>query len=73
MVQLSAENEISGCPASVESGATGVAVVQINADTGGLAILCCWRVPTTPNGLGGPRISVSRWIRGSRRPCLPSL
>ena len=34
MVQLSAENEISGCPASVESGATGVAVVQINADTG---------------------------------------
>ena len=34
VVQLSAENEVPGCEAGVESGAGGVAVVQINADTG---------------------------------------
>jgi hypothetical protein len=34
VVQLSAENEVPACPAGVDSGATGVAVVQINAVTG---------------------------------------
>jgi hypothetical protein len=34
VVQLAAENEVPGCPAGVESGASGVAVVQINAATG---------------------------------------
>jgi CHRD domain len=34
VVQLSPENEPGGCQAGVESGAGGVAVVQINADTG---------------------------------------
>jgi CHRD domain-containing protein len=31
---LSAENELPGCPASVESGARGVAVIQIDETTG---------------------------------------
>lgn len=31
---LSAENEIPGCPVGVESGAHGVAVIQIDAATG---------------------------------------
>jgi hypothetical protein len=31
---LSAENEVPGCPAGVESGAGGTAVVQIDPDTG---------------------------------------
>ena len=34
VVQLSAENEVPTCPAGVESGATGVAVIQINETTG---------------------------------------
>jgi hypothetical protein len=34
VVQLSAENEVPTCNAGVDSGATGVAVVQINEATG---------------------------------------
>jgi hypothetical protein len=34
VVQLSPENEVPGCPAGVDSGASGVAVIQINAETG---------------------------------------
>ncbi len=34
VVALSAENEVPGCPAGVESGAQGVAIVQIIAETG---------------------------------------
>lgn len=36
VVQLEAENEAPppGCPAGVDSGASGVAVIQINAETG---------------------------------------
>jgi hypothetical protein len=34
VVQLAPENEIPGCPAGVESGAHGVAVIQIDAATG---------------------------------------
>jgi hypothetical protein len=34
VVQLSAENEVPGCPAGVDSDASGVAVLQINAETG---------------------------------------
>jgi hypothetical protein len=31
---LSAENEVPGCPAGEESGARGIAIVQIDEDTG---------------------------------------
>ena len=34
VAHLSAENEIPGCPAGVESGAKGVAVIQIDEATG---------------------------------------
>ena len=34
VAHLSAENEVPGCPVGVESGASGVAVVQINEITG---------------------------------------
>jgi hypothetical protein len=34
VAHLSAENEVPGCPAGVESGASGVAVIQIDAATG---------------------------------------
>ena len=35
---LSAENEIPGCPAGVESGAHGAAVIQIDAATGEITL-----------------------------------
>ena len=31
VAQLSAENEVPGCPAGVDSGASGVAIIQIDA------------------------------------------
>ena len=34
VAQLSAENEVPGCPPGVESGANGVAIVRIDAATG---------------------------------------
>ena len=34
VVQLSAENEVPGCPAGVASGATGVAIIHIDPATG---------------------------------------
>jgi len=34
VVPLSSEEEVPGCPAGVESGAVGTAVIQIDADTG---------------------------------------
>ena len=34
VVNLSAENEVPGCPLGVESGASGVAIIQIDEDTG---------------------------------------
>ena len=34
VTHLSADNEVPGCPAGVESGAKGVAVIQVDAATG---------------------------------------
>ncbi len=34
VVPLSSEAEVPGCPAGVESGAGGIAIVQVNAETG---------------------------------------
>ena len=34
VVPLSAESEVPGCPAGVESGASGVAIIQIDETTG---------------------------------------
>ena len=49
---LSAENEVPACPAGVESGANGVAVVQIDEASGEIA----YRVVATnlPAAIGGP-------------------
>jgi hypothetical protein len=48
VVQLEAENEIPGCPAGVDSGAHGVAVVQINAETGEITYqVVAFRLPGT--------------------------
>ena len=52
VVQLSPENEPAGCEAGEESGAGGVAVVQINAETGEIT----YRVVAfnLPAEIGGP-------------------
>jgi hypothetical protein len=52
VVQLSAENEVPGCQPGVDSGAGGVAVVQINADTGEIS----YRVVAVnlPAAISGP-------------------
>jgi hypothetical protein len=52
VTQLSAENEVPGCPAGVDSGAGDVAVVQINEATGEIT----YRVVASnlPATLAGP-------------------
>jgi hypothetical protein len=51
VVQLSAENEVPACPAGVESGAGGVAVVQINAETGEITYrVVAFKLPATIAG-----------------------
>jgi hypothetical protein len=48
VVQLDAENEVPECQPGEESGATGVAVVQINAETGEITyrvVACRPRLP----------------------------
>ena len=52
VVQLSAENEVPGCQPGVDSGAHGVAVVQINETTGEIT----YRVVATnlPAAIAGP-------------------
>jgi hypothetical protein len=48
VVQLSAENEVPECQAAVDSGASGVAVVQINAETGEISYrVVAFRLPGT--------------------------
>ena len=56
VVQLSAEKEIPGCPQGEESGAGGVAVVQIDPATGEISYrVVAFNLPGTvrPQGLGG--------------------
>jgi hypothetical protein len=56
VAQLSAENEIPGCPEGVESGAGGVAVVQIDEATGEISYrVVAFKLPGTvrAQGLGG--------------------
>ena len=51
VVQLSAENEVPGCPAGVESGASGVAVVQIDEVTGEITYrVVAFNLPATIAG-----------------------
>jgi hypothetical protein len=52
VVPLSAESEVPGCPAGVESGASGVAIIQIDETTGEIR----YRVVTTnlPATIAGP-------------------
>ena len=51
VVQLDAENEVPACPPGEESGASGVAVVQINADTGEIRYrVVAWQLPATIAG-----------------------
>jgi hypothetical protein len=48
VVQLSAENEVPGCQLGVDRGAGGVAVVQVNADTGEIRYrVVAFRLPGT--------------------------
>jgi hypothetical protein len=54
---LSAENEIPGCPAGVESGANGVAVIQIDAATGEISYrVVATNLPDTIAGSPGAHI-----------------
>ena len=61
---LSAENEVPGCPAGVTSGARGVAIIQIDEDTGEISYrVVATNLPGTitgahihlgPAGVAGP-------------------
>ena len=49
---LSAENEVPECPDGVDSGAHGVAVIQINAATGEISYrVVATNLPTTADGI----------------------
>ena len=57
VTQLSAANEIPGCPAGVESGAHGVAVIQIDEVTGEIRYrVVATNLPTTIAGSPGGHI-----------------
>jgi len=57
VAQLSAENEVPGCPAGVDSGAGGVAVVQINEATGEITYrVVAFNLPGTIAGSPGAHI-----------------
>jgi hypothetical protein len=59
VVQLSPENEVPGCPAGVESGAGGTAIVQIDEDTGEITYrVVAERLPGTIAGSPGAHIHV---------------
>jgi hypothetical protein len=59
VVQLSAENEVPGCEAGVESGAGGVAVVQINEITGEITYrVVAFNLPAAIEGSPGAHIHV---------------
>jgi hypothetical protein len=56
---LSAENEVPGCPAGEASGARGVAIVQINEDTGEITYrVIAFNLPGTIAGAPGAHIHV---------------
>jgi hypothetical protein len=56
---LSAENEVPGCPQGVETGARGVAIVQINDDTGEIKYrVVAVKLPGTIAGSPGAHIHV---------------
>jgi hypothetical protein len=56
---LSAENEVPGCPAGEESGARGVAIIQIDAHTGAIRYRVVARnLPGTIAGSPGAHIHV---------------
>lgn len=58
---LSAENEVPGCPAGEESGAHGVAVVQVDAATGEITYrVTATNLPGTIAGGPGAHIHVGR-------------
>ena len=51
VVQLNAENEVPECLPGEDSGASGVAIVQINADTGEITYrVVAWQLPATIAG-----------------------
>jgi hypothetical protein len=56
---LSAENEVPGCAPGVETGARGVAIVQINEDTGEIKYrVVAVKLPGTIAGSPGAHIHV---------------
>jgi CHRD domain len=58
---LSAENEVPGCPQGVETGARGVAIVQINEDTGEIKYrVVAVKLPGTIAGSPGAHIHVGQ-------------
>ena len=83
VVQLEAENEAPGCPAGEDSGASGVAVVQINAETGEITYrVVAFNLPATiagpstgahihaePGSQGSPSVGALRAHRPQHRPC----
>jgi hypothetical protein len=59
VADLSAENEVPGCPAGVESGASGVAIIQIDDDTGEISYhVVATNLPGTIAGSPGAHIHV---------------
>jgi CHRD domain len=59
VTQLSAENEVPGCPAGVESGASGVAVIQIDEVTSEITYrVVATNLPATIEGSPGAHIHV---------------
>jgi hypothetical protein len=56
---LSAENEVPECPAGVESGASGVAIIQIDVATGEISYrVVATNLPGTIDGSPGAHIHV---------------
>jgi CHRD domain len=59
VAELSAENEIPGCPAGEESGASGVAVIQIDEATGEITYrVVAFNLPGTIAGSPGAHIHI---------------
>jgi hypothetical protein len=59
VAQLSAENEVPGCPLGVESGARGVAVIQIDEATGEIRYrVVATNLPGTIAGSPGAHIHI---------------
>jgi hypothetical protein len=59
VADLTAAEEVPGCPAGVESGARGVAVIQVNAETGEITYkVVATNLPGTIAGSPGAHIHV---------------